>query len=86
VPILILGEAWGNLHLTEKAGGEFTGEDEQAVGVRADWAAIAIANSRLYRDLRSRNDDLQRANRGLETTTEIARALAESRTSTVCSS
>ena len=41
----------------------------------ADWAAIAIANSRLYRDVRQRHDELQRANRGLETTTEIGRAL-----------
>ena len=75
MPILVHGEVWGNLYLTEKAGGAFTEEDEEAVTVLADWAAVAIANSRLYRDLRSRNDELQRANRGLEATTEIARAL-----------
>ena len=75
VPILIHGEAWGNLYLTEKEGGEFDEDDEEAVTVLADWAAIAIANSRLYRDVRKRNDELQRAIRGLETTTEIARAL-----------
>src|ERR1022692_2515497 len=33
VPILIRGEPWGNLYLTEKRGGEFTETDEQAVGV-----------------------------------------------------
>ncbi len=75
VPISVHGEVWGNLYLTEKAGGEFTAEDEEAVTVLADWAAIAIANARLYRDVRQRRDELQRANRGLETTTEIARAL-----------
>jgi signal transduction histidine kinase len=75
VPILVHGEAWGNLYLTEKAEGEFTDDDEEAVTVLADWAAIAIANSRLYRDVRQRHDELQRANRGLETTTEIGRAL-----------
>jgi signal transduction histidine kinase len=75
VPILVHGEAWGNLYLTEKKGGEFDEEDEEAVTVLADWAAIAIANSRLYRDVNKRNDELQRAIRGLETTTEIARAL-----------
>ncbi len=75
VPILVHGEVWGNLYLTEKDGGEFTDEDEEAIKVLADWAAIAIANARLYRDVRQRRDELQRANRGLETTTEISRAL-----------
>ena len=75
VPILIHGEAWGNLYLTEKRDGAFTDDDEEVVTVLADWAAIAIANSRLYRDVRRQNDELQRAIRGLETTTELARAL-----------
>jgi signal transduction histidine kinase len=75
VPILVHGEAWGNLYLTEKGGGEFTEDDEHVATVLADWAAIAIANARLYRDVRRRNDELQRANRGLETTTEVGRAL-----------
>ena len=69
------GEAWGNLYLTEKDGGEFSEEDEEAAVVLADWAAIAIANARLYRDVRERRDELERTNRGLETTTEISRAL-----------
>jgi signal transduction histidine kinase len=75
VPITVHGEVWGNLYLTEKDSGEFTEEDEDAVTVLSDWAAIAIANARLYRDVQQRRDELQRANRGLETTTEIARAL-----------
>ena len=75
VPIVIEGEAWGNLYLTEKAGGEFTDDDEEAAVVLADWAAIAIRNSRLYRDVRERRDELERTIRGLETTTEISRAL-----------
>ena len=41
----------------------------------ADWAAIAIANARLYRTVRERRDELERTIRGLETTTEISRAL-----------
>ena len=76
VPIVIEGQAWGNLYLTEKGGGEFTDGDEEAVVVLADWAAIAITNARLYRDVRERRDELERTNRGLETTTEISRALA----------
>jgi signal transduction histidine kinase len=75
-PIVIEGQAWGNLYLTEKAGGEeFTSDDEDAVGVLADWAAIAIANSRLYRDVRQRRDELERTMRSLETMTEVTRAL-----------
>jgi signal transduction histidine kinase len=75
VPVLVRGEAWGNLYLTEKAGGEFDADDEEAVVVLADWAAIAIQNARLYADVQARRDELERAVRGFETTTEIARAL-----------
>ncbi|MDA0183117.1 GAF domain-containing sensor histidine kinase [Solirubrobacter phytolaccae] len=76
VPLIIEGQAWGNLYLTEKDGGEeFSEEDEQAVVVLADWAAIAIRNARLYRTVRERRDELERTMRGLETTTEISRAL-----------
>jgi signal transduction histidine kinase len=76
VPILIRGEAWGNLYLTEKAGGEpFAAEDEEAVIVLADWAAIAIENARLYRDVAARREELERAVRGLEATAAIARAV-----------
>jgi GAF domain-containing protein len=72
VPIMIEGQAWGNLYLTEKADGEFSEEDEEAVIVLSDWAAIAIANARLYRTVRERRDELERTIRGLETTTEIS--------------
>src|SRR5262252_6614487 len=40
VPIVIDGESWGNLYLTEKDGGEFTEDDEEAAVVLAGWAAI----------------------------------------------
>jgi len=76
VPIVIDGEAWGNLYLTEKDGGdEFTEDDEEAAVVLAGWASIAIANARLFRAVAERRDELERAIRGLETTTEISRAL-----------
>ena len=76
VPILIRGEAWGNLYLTEKAGGEpFALEDEEAVIVLADWAAIAIENAGLYRDVAARREELERAVRGLQATAAIARAI-----------
>jgi signal transduction histidine kinase len=75
VPLVIDGEAWGNLYLTEKRDGEFSDDDEEAVVVLADWAAIAIGNARLYRTVRERRDELERTIRGLETTTEVAKAL-----------
>jgi signal transduction histidine kinase len=76
VPVRIRGEAWGNLYLTEKEGGPFTEADEEALLVLADWAAIAIENARLYAGVERRRGELERAVRGLEATTEIARALA----------
>ena len=42
VPILVRGQAFGNLYLTEKERGEFDVADEDAAVVLADWAAIAI--------------------------------------------
>ena len=49
VPILLRGIAYGNLYLTEKAGGQdFTAEDEQLVTLLAGQAAVAIENVRLY--------------------------------------
>jgi len=76
VPVLIRGEAWGNLYLTDKEGGPFTEEDEKALLVLSDWAAIAIENARLYEGVERRRGELERAVRGLEATIEIARALA----------
>jgi signal transduction histidine kinase len=75
VPILIRGEAYGNIYLTEKADGAFDEGDEETLVILADWAAIAIENARLYRDVRARRDELERAVSALETTTAIARAV-----------
>jgi signal transduction histidine kinase len=75
VPILVRGQAYGNLYLTEKADGDFDAADEEALVVLADWAAIAIENARLYRGVASRRDELERAVSALETTSSIARAI-----------
>ena len=75
VPLVIRGEAWGNLYLAEKDGGEFDEGDEEAILTLADWAATAIDNARLYHSERERRGELERAVRGLEATTEIARAV-----------
>lgn len=75
VPIQVRGEAYGTLCLTEKQGREFDQADEDAIVILADWAAIAVENARLYEDVASRRFQLERAVRGLEATTTIARAL-----------
>lgn len=75
VPVLIRGQAWGNLYLTEKQGGSFDEADEHAAVILAEWAGIAIENARLYGDLEERREALERAVRGLEATTEVARAV-----------
>src|SRR5829696_4857561 len=75
VPLLIRGEAWGNVYLTEKEGGEFDDADVHAVTVLADWAAIAIDHARLFRESVERSAELERAVEGLQATTAIARAV-----------
>ena len=75
VPVMIRGHAWGNLYLTEKEGGDFDQADEQSAMILAEWAAIAVENARLYRSVRSRGDEMERAVHRLEATTEIARAV-----------
>ena len=76
VPVLIRGEAWGNLYLTEKeGGGDFDEADEEAAVILAAWVAQAVENARLYAGLESRREELERTVRGLEATTSIARAV-----------
>jgi signal transduction histidine kinase len=76
VPIAVRGEAYGNLYLTDKENGvEFTEDDEQFVVVLSEWAAVAIDNARLYENVARRRAELERAVRGLEATSAIARAV-----------
>jgi signal transduction histidine kinase len=49
VPIVIRGEGFGNLYLTEKVGAkEFSREDERIAVLLAAHAAVAVENARLY--------------------------------------
>ncbi|WP_280241117.1 GAF domain-containing sensor histidine kinase [Nocardia abscessus] len=55
VPVKVREEVFGNLYLTEKAGGqEFTEDDEVVVQALAAAAGIAIENARLYEQSRIR--------------------------------
>jgi signal transduction histidine kinase len=77
VPIVVRGEAWGNLYLTEKeGGGAFTEKDEEAVVILAQWAATAIDNARLYESSELRRQQLERAVRSLEAARDIADAVS----------
>ena len=67
VPIVLRGVAYGNLYLTEKAGGEdFTAEDEELVTMLAAQAAVAIENARLYESATRWLEPARVADRGRE--------------------
>jgi signal transduction histidine kinase len=76
VPIVVRGEAFGNLYLTEKEGGSFDGADEETATILAEWAAVAIFNLDLLRRSEAERGKLERTVQGLEAMTEIARAVA----------
>jgi signal transduction histidine kinase len=70
VPVLLRGVAYGNLYLTEKAGGaDFTQEDEEIVQLLASQAAVAIENARLY-------ESATRWSQQLQSLVEVGSALA----------
>jgi signal transduction histidine kinase len=76
VPLMVAGEPFGNLYLTEKAGdAEFSQEDEQAVVTLAEFAGVAIDHARRYTGASERRDELERTVAALEATTQIARAV-----------
>jgi len=69
VPIRIRDEVYGNLYLTEKAGGgEFDEEDEAVLVALAAAAGVAIENARLY-------DEARRQQRWLAASAEVTRSL-----------
>jgi signal transduction histidine kinase len=76
VPVLVRGQAWGNLYLTEKRdGGEFTDRDEEAANVLAEWAGTAVENARLYESSERGRVEAERAVRSLEAARDIADAV-----------
>jgi signal transduction histidine kinase len=76
VPIVIRGDVYGNLYLTDKADGErFDERDEQNTVVLAEWAAVAIGNARLYEEATRRRSELEGVVQGLEATAAVARAV-----------
>lgn len=71
VPVRIRDRVFGNLYLTEKAGGvDFTEEDETIVVALAAAAGVAIENARLYEEAEQRQQ-------WLSATAEISGVLAD---------
>jgi signal transduction histidine kinase len=68
VPVMLRGEAFGNLYLTDKVGGGFTAEDEQIAQTFASQAAVAVDNLRRFEAESRRAGEL-------ESVLEIARAV-----------
>jgi signal transduction histidine kinase len=79
VPVHLRGRAYGNLYLTEKAGGEdFTDEDQELVELLASQAAVAIENARLYEAAIGWSKQLESLNEvgnALATETDLERLL-----------
>jgi signal transduction histidine kinase len=76
VPVVVRGQVWGNLYLTEKQGGtQFDSVDEESVVILAEWTAIAIENARLYEAAAARRDELEHSSRRLEASRAIAVAV-----------
>jgi signal transduction histidine kinase len=68
-PIRVRTEVYGNLYMTEKAGGApFDADDEAVLAALAAAAGVAIDNARLYEDARRRQE-------WLEATSELTRGL-----------
>jgi signal transduction histidine kinase len=79
VPVHLRGVAYGNLYLTEKAGGEnFTDDDQELVELLASQAAVAIENARLYEAATGWSKQLESLNEvgnALATETDLDRLL-----------
>ena len=76
VPLLTAGDLFGNIYLTDKAGGgPFTVDDEHALVALSRFAGIAIDHARRYAMVESQRAELQRAVSALDATVQIARAV-----------
>ena len=99
VPVRIRGTVFGNLYLTEKAGGEpFTDQDEQLVEALARAAGYVIENARAYGLSERRREWLEASaeltetlqppielNEARRTITEMARAVSRVRATALLS-
>ncbi len=79
VPIRHGGRHIGQIYLTNKIDGpEFTQEDQVLIEMLAAYAAVAISNARMYKELIQRDRILTRRNENLALLNELASTLATS--------
>jgi len=77
VPIIVAGEPFGNLYLTDKEdGGAFTDADEKALVLLGDLAGVAIDHARRYSGSEAQRDELEHTVAALDATVSLARLLA----------
>jgi signal transduction histidine kinase len=76
VPIVVAGQPFGNLYLTDKQdAAEFDQDDEDAAVLLAEFAGVAIDHARRYTRAEEHRVELQRTVGALDATIQIARAL-----------
>jgi two-component system, NarL family, sensor histidine kinase DevS len=79
VPITLGDFLLGQIYLTDKENyPEFTEDDERVIETLAAYAAVAISNARLYRDLIDQDRALAQRNEDLALLNDVAAALASS--------
>jgi len=76
VPVRVRGRVYGNLYLTEKAGGvAFDADDEAVLTALAAAAGVAIDNARLFEDSQRHYAEARRRQEWLEITGNLSREL-----------
>jgi two-component system sensor histidine kinase DevS len=79
VPILSGNQLFGQIYLTDKEDyTEFTRDDERVIETLAAYAAVAIANARMYETLVERDQALSQSNKDLGLLNNIGEMLASS--------
>jgi two-component system, NarL family, sensor histidine kinase DevS len=79
VPIRLGEHQVGQIYLTNKVDDpEFNQDDEQVIETLAAYAAVAISNARLYKELRERDQALTHRNENLALLNNLASILASS--------
>jgi two-component system sensor histidine kinase DevS len=77
VPILLGNQLFGQIYLTDKEDyPEFTRDDERVIETLAAYAAVAINNARMYKDLVERDHALAQRNKDLGLLNSIGEMLA----------
>jgi len=77
VPIRLGDRQLGQIYLTDKMSApQFTEDDQQVIETLAAYAAVAISNARLYRELAERDQALTQRNEDLALLNDLAVTLA----------